>query len=173
MAYLLSLLPFLACPIMMGLMMWLMMRGGQKSDAPQRHAAIQSEPPKVAKRNTLIDMCLNWKVVAGLAVVGVGVWIVAPNLVWAAVPILLVLACPISMLFMMRGMGSGQRDVQPQQEQHLPLVGSTGEVQLADLRAQHAAITHEIADLEATRGMAHQEAPPASRTTQARAKGRS
>ena len=173
MAYLLSLLPFLACPIMMGLMMWLMMRGGQKSDAPQRHVAIQSEPPKVAKRNTLIDMCLNWKVVAGLAVVGVGVWIVAPNLVWAAVPILLVLACPISMLFMMRGMGSGRHDVQPEQAQYLPVVGSTGEEQLADLRAQHAAITHEIADLEATRGMAHQEAPPAPRTTQARAKGRS
>lgn len=56
----------------------------------------------------MFGMCLNWKVVAGLAVVGLGIWAVAPNILTAAGPILLVLACPLSMLFMMRGMRGGQ-----------------------------------------------------------------
>ena len=50
-------------------------------------------------------MCFNWKVVAGLAAVGVGVWAVAPNLLGAALPLLIIAACPLSMFFMMRGMG--------------------------------------------------------------------
>lgn len=51
-------------------------------------------------------MCLNWKVVAGLAVAAVGVWVLAPGLIGAALPLLIVLACPLSCLFMMRGMGT-------------------------------------------------------------------
>lgn len=56
----------------------------------------------------IFGMCLNWKVVGGLAVVGLAVWAFAPNLVAGATPLLLALACPLSMLFMMRGMGSIQ-----------------------------------------------------------------
>ena len=48
-------------------------------------------------------ICLNWKVVAGLAAVGAGVWALAPEAVGAALPVLALLACPLSMLFMMRG----------------------------------------------------------------------
>ena len=51
--------------------------------------------------------CLNWKVVAGLAVVGLGIWALAPQMWAAAAPVLVVLACPLSMLFMMRGMRAG------------------------------------------------------------------
>jgi Protein of unknown function (DUF2933) len=87
-------------------------------------------------------ICLNWKVVAGLAVVGLGTWVVAPNLVWAAVPVLVVLACPLSMLFMMRGMGSAQCATQTEQD-YRPC-----EEQLAQLRARHVALTREIAQLE-------------------------
>ena len=32
---LLYLLPVLACPLVMGLMMWFMMRGGRRTDLPQ------------------------------------------------------------------------------------------------------------------------------------------
>ncbi len=49
-------------------------------------------------------ICLNWKAVAGLAVVGLGIWALAPGMWAAALPVLVVLACPLSMLFMMRGM---------------------------------------------------------------------
>ncbi len=39
-----------------------------------------------------VQMCLNWKVLAGLAVVGLAVWVVAPQFVLAALPLLLVVS---------------------------------------------------------------------------------
>ncbi len=50
--------------------------------------------------------CLNWKVLAALAAVGVGVYAFAPNLVAAATPLLVLALCPLAMLVMMRAMGS-------------------------------------------------------------------
>ena len=53
-------------------------------------------------------MRLNMRVIAGLAAVAVGVLLFAPRLAGAALPLLLVAACPLSMIFMMRGMGGMQ-----------------------------------------------------------------
>ena len=53
-------------------------------------------------------MCFNWKVLAGLAAVGVGIYVVAPGLVVGALPLLLFAACPLSMLLMAKGMGGMQ-----------------------------------------------------------------
>ncbi|MHB8644474.1 MAG: DUF2933 domain-containing protein [Thermomicrobiales bacterium] len=100
-------------------------------------------------------MCLNWKVLAGLAIVGLGVWAVAPNLVGAAVPLLLIAACPLSMLLMMRGMGGMSGDQPPTQpvQSNEPIpAGGTREEQLAQLKARHAAIAREIAQMEAADG---------------------
>lgn len=52
--------------------------------------------------------CLNWKVIGGLAVVGGVLYLVAPDQFLGALPLLLLAACPLSMLFMMRGMQGGQ-----------------------------------------------------------------
>lgn len=49
-------------------------------------------------------MCINKKVIGGLAVVALAIFAFAPNLIGAALPLLLIAACPLSMLFMMRGM---------------------------------------------------------------------
>ncbi len=101
MQYILSLLPLLACPVGMGLMMWFMMRGNKGQAPPQADQApmptyyepltsaepaqvITNASPQRASVLSLFGMCLNWKVVAGLAVVGVGVWIVAPRFVLGA-----------------------------------------------------------------------------------------
>ena len=49
-------------------------------------------------------MCLNKKVIAGLAVAAVGIYLLAPGLFGAALPLLILSACPLSMLLMMRMM---------------------------------------------------------------------
>src|SRR6266567_5410044 len=123
MQYILSLLPLLACPVGMGLMMWLMMRGNQQNQAPQRTdpspaSTYRAEPShETPRRNSALQMlfmCVNWKVVAGLAVVGVIVWVGAPQFLVGAIPLLIVAACPLSMLLMMRGMqGEEKKTVLP------------------------------------------------------------
>lgn len=50
--------------------------------------------------------CLNWKVIAALAGVGVVIYALAPGVAAAAVPLLVLAVCPLSMLLMMRAMGS-------------------------------------------------------------------
>jgi hypothetical protein len=123
MAALLPVLSALACPVMMGLMIWLMMRG--HSDHSTEHSSLaqtcdsgtplSNRPPSLLKK---LHRCLDWKVVGGLAALGLAVWIIAPKLVWAALPVLVALACPLSMLLMMRGMGGRQRVIAPRQVQH-------------------------------------------------------
>lgn len=49
-------------------------------------------------------MCLNKKVIAGLAVGAAAVYLLAPNLFGAALPLLILAACPISMILMTRMM---------------------------------------------------------------------
>jgi hypothetical protein len=113
MAYLLSLLPALACPLMMGLIMWLMMRGNKDQSGEKANQVLMHPSDDVmntSQKRSIggLHICLNWKVVAALAAVGLGIWVVAPNLVWAVVPVLVVLACPLSMLLMMRGTSNSQ-----------------------------------------------------------------
>lgn len=101
--------------------------------------------------NRMLGMCMNGKVLVGLGVVGLGVWAVAPNLVGAAAPLLLLAACPLSMVVMMRGMGGmggGQSATQPAQTSQPTRVIGTPEEQLAELKARHEAIAAEIAQLE-------------------------
>ncbi len=115
------------------------------------------------------SMCINWKVVAGFVVIGLGIWAIAPNLVGAAVPLLLLAVCPLSMFFMMRGMGSmGSSKHMTAQGQTGPspaLDGSRTE-QLALLKARSNVIAREIAQLEAgghtllNDELLHEEATP-------------
>lgn len=104
-------------------------------------------------------MCMNWKVVAGLAVVGLGVWAVAPNLIGAALPFLILAICPLSMVFMMRGMGGTggrsravpARAEQPARTGEPSQIAETRDEQLAQLKVRHEEIAREIAQLEAER----------------------
>ncbi len=50
--------------------------------------------------------CFNWKVIAALGAIGIGLYALAPGAAVAAVPLLVLAACPLSMLLMMRAMGS-------------------------------------------------------------------
>lgn len=56
-----------------------------------------------------MKMCFNRKVLAALAVAGLGVVVFAPDVLAAALPLLLLAACPLSMVLMMRAMSGGNR----------------------------------------------------------------
>lgn len=64
----------------------------------------------------MLKMCLHPKVIAGLVVVAAGVWILAPQWFAAALPLLILAICPLSMIVMMKMMmpsDSGSDDSSP------------------------------------------------------------
>ena len=111
-------------------------------------------------------ICLNWKVVAVLGAASLGLWALAPQMLTQLAPVLLVLACPLSMLFMMRS-GSQQggtacampngKNAVPGETVHAtpsPFAGSR-EAQVAQLKADLAqarehqeSIAYRLAELD-------------------------
>lgn len=65
---------------------------------------------------SMFGMCFNWKVLVALGAVAAGVLIFAPGAALAVLPLLLLAACPLSMvvmMFAMKGMGSKNHDIEP------------------------------------------------------------
>ena len=123
------------------------------------------------KNLQVFGMCLNWKALAGLGAVGLGIWLFAPSLVGGgSLILLLALACPLSCVLMMIPMlrgGQGNQgmaccapgasgDPQLDQERSPSVVALAPDERLAslrfqleDLQAQQETILHELATLEA------------------------
>ena len=55
----------------------------------------------------MMRCCFDKRVWIGLGVLAAGLVVFAPHLGWVALPVLAGLACPLSMLMMMRGMRQG------------------------------------------------------------------
>ena len=83
-----------------------------------------------------MGMCLNKKVIAGLAVLGVGVLLFAPNAIGAALPLLILAVCPLSMIFMMRAMPNAGRSSTSGDKQEPQPSKTTTVDELAALRAE-------------------------------------
>ena len=119
-----------------------------------------------------LKMCLNWKVIAGVAVVAVGLFVYAPGFALAALPFLVLAICPLSMVFMM-GMMNGDKGESgaacskgsKTTESFRP--SGTPAEQLASLEAQQQELAREIATLQSdasrTQGTRPVEAPAAAR----------
>ncbi len=118
--------------------------------------------------------CLNPRVIAGLAVVALGIWLLAPGMDARALPLLITAICPLSMAAMVWGMVRGQgasHCAAPQAQDGagvgVPPMrgGGTRAEQLADLRAhlarvqeQREGISSALAHLEGAGGSVVQEA---------------
>ncbi len=53
---------------------------------------------------SMLRHCLNPKVLIGLGAAGLVIWLVQPQLIRPILPVLFLLACPLSMVLMMRAM---------------------------------------------------------------------
>ena len=103
--------------------------------------------------------CIDWKVVAGLAAVAVGILLVQPRLFISALPVLLVAACPLSMVLMMWGMRSMGQSAPPvvaaprqQADQELSPNEQLARLrgQLSDLQSAQLAIAEQIRSIHAS-----------------------
>jgi choline-glycine betaine transporter len=54
----------------------------------------------------VLKACLDWRVLVALALVGLGIWLLAPGALAVVLPALVLVACPLSMVLMMRMTGS-------------------------------------------------------------------
>lgn len=95
----------------------------------------------------LSGMCLNWKVLAGLGAVSLGIFVFTPQLFAAALPFLLLALCPLSMLLMMGSMKS--MDESRQNAAHsTPGKDLSRSEQIAELKTQQEALADQLAVLE-------------------------
>jgi hypothetical protein len=106
--------------------------------------------------------CLNPKVIAALVVVAAAIWVFAPGVFAAALPVLAVAVCPLSMLAMMllmRGSGNdegaGSASAKPSQLASDPSADGDEiaalRADVADLQAQLTTATHPAVESTARR----------------------
>ncbi len=93
--------------------------------------------------------CFDKRVWIGLGVLAAGLLVVDPRAGWVALPVLAGLACPVSMLFMMRGMRhpAGSAMAAPGGEQT-----AAGRLAEGDRAAEIARLHREIGQLKAQAG---------------------
>ena len=102
----------------------------------------------------LIECCLNWRVIVGLALIGTALFVYAPKLALAYVPVLLALICPVSMLVMMFAMDPMKMGRPGQESEPAPALENLSrdkQLQLLEdrmerIQRQHRAIASLLAD---------------------------
>ena len=99
----------------------------------------------------LLRACYDWRVLTALGVLGIGIYLVAPGLAAGAIPLLVLAACPISMLLMMKVMSGQQKSSEVQVE---PIDGDRVaglRLELAELGRRQKRLEGELRAMEAAR----------------------
>src|SRR6266852_2648217 len=121
----------------------------------------KSQSCGVGGGRTAFGMCLNWRVLGSLALVGLVVLVAAPSLAARALPLLFVAVCPLSMVAMMWAMRGKKAAPAPPIGAPEPTVASAKpdvgaeptlsglRSELAGMHAQQERLTRQIAELEA------------------------
>ncbi len=110
----------------------------------------------------MLRACYDWRVIVALGAVGVGVLLFAPNLIGGALPLLVLAACPLSMLLMMKAMG-GQAPSTTMSAATKPVDRAEQlRAELAVTRREHDRLARELDDLEVTGPVTVRSAEPAS-----------
>ena len=94
-------------------------------------------------------MCFNKRVVGGLAVVALGMLVVAPGVFRTALPLLVMSACPLSMVFMMRGTNRAGGSCAPPARDARAVSGpvaATPRTEVEALRDEVAALRAQLRD---------------------------
>lgn len=108
--------------------------------------------------------CYDWRVITALAAVGLGVLLFAPNLIGAALPLLFLAACPLSMLVMMKMMGD------PDAKEAVPAETGPADraerlrTELAASRREQQRLARELEGLDVPAAVANRSTEPASST---------
>src|SRR6266852_6112444 len=119
----------------------------------------KSQSCGVGGGRTAFGMCLNWRVLGGLALVALVVLVAAPSLAARALPLLLVAVCPLSMVAMMWAMrgnkagpdlGAAEQTVPSVPESVSEPTLSDLHSELADVHAQQERLARKILELEAS-----------------------
>ncbi|MGH8914830.1 MAG: DUF2933 domain-containing protein [Acidimicrobiia bacterium] len=95
----------------------------------------------------MLRMCLNWKVLGGLALVAAGVWAYRPDLLGSALPLLLLAACPLSMLWMMKSMNQGENAGSTPETANLPNDPDLLRARMSVLAAEQEQVAEHLARL--------------------------
>lgn len=99
----------------------------------------------------LVRACYDWRGLTALGVLGIGIYVVAPGLIAAAIPLLLLAVCPLSMLLMMNAMSGQQpssgRPAEPIGEAHEAVLRQ----ELMELERRQEQLSGELRAIETAR----------------------
>lgn len=109
----------------------------------------------------MLKACYDWRVITALVAVGGGVLLFAPGLIGAALPLLLVAVCPLSMMLMMKTMGGHDQNATPAAVQPVDRAEQL-RTELAASRREQQRLARELEDLEAPGTVAVRPAQPTS-----------
>lgn len=101
---------------------------------------------------SMFGLCFNWKVLVALGAVGVGLLVFAPGYAVPALPLLILAACPVSMILMMVfGMKGLSHSGEPDGERPAKTPEAMRQ-QLTSLRAEESRLEREIREAQARGG---------------------